>query len=733
MGSAFVGWILQTWLLSAQVFSTREFAQLAVYRVYPAAEPWFIFILLPLGFALDGGLFHVDVSAGIFGILYATVYVLHARTWKLSAFVVTTVASFLLEELWYDGVRPQVWISVGLLCLLIAIISPILTRWNSMVGMLYATSLCVLGDGLFWLIFHRGVGSTVVALLTGVMSGMYVNFRNQHDQFVRETHHAVQHDVLTGALTRRGLTTWINDLRRHGVTYGIVIFCDLDNFKWINDTWGHEVGDSVLREFVSRIRAKLRTEDAIARFGGDEFKIFLPMEPGTSGDEVVRRLHQAATSGSYAVLQGGAMLDIGVSMGWAQGEFNEATANEADKALLTAKRSGKNCVLKARGYSDTTEPCMSIAANVDANLYWLTNIAQSLWADAYYPFVLTDARGQIIVANQAYANLVGRNREELQGNKPSISRSGKTPRRVYESMWNNLSHGRPWSGCLLNRRKDGGEWWEVAELFPVTLSGQIVGYWGLVQDLHHAQFPEVMNREYIRWHGHIDWVFQPIFDAATEEVVGYEALARPKWGEQDISPETFFRIAEKLRFYSQADWDCLDSLLERLEEVSWPKGVRLFLNVYVASLSDTGRMQAWLSKFYQQHPDVICVFEILEHHHGQQEIDLNHWYELQLEFPLIELAQDDFGAGEQDVIRLVNVMPNWVKLDRAWVGIAETHPESRDLLYAMTRWARAQGIRVIGEGLETRAQADMYMDLGIAVHQGYYWSHPGQQLVASQR
>jgi diguanylate cyclase (GGDEF)-like protein/PAS domain S-box-containing protein len=711
-------WLLQTWLLSAQVFSTREFSQLAVRRLLPCIAPWFAIVLLPLGFAFDGLILHFNISIGVFGVLYTTTYVLWRKKWERIAFATTIFLCFVGMGLGQLGNTPRVWMCAFVLAVLMAFLSFILSRLPSAAGVSLACLLSVLVELGLDAAWGSNLGAVEIATMMAIMSGMYVEFRARQDKIFQETHEAVKYDELTNALTRRGLSKWLQETKARGQEEGVIAFCDLDNFKWINDTWGHEVGDRVLQEFVKRIRIGLRENDAVARFGGDEFQVWIPLKDPSAAEPIVERLHQLATEGAYTVMGEDKGLNIGVSIGWTYGPFNEEFANKADFALLAAKKSGKNRILK---FACCLEERRPNTINEEPHLYWLTNITQSLWRNCYYPFVLTDQDGRILAANEAYAQLVGKTWDKLQGAKPGINSANKTPLKVYQSMWANLSDGKPWSGCLLNRREDGTEWWEVAELFPVLLSGQIVGYWGMVQELDNARFPHSTSRTNYSWHGEIEWEFQPILDAVSRTTIGYEALARPKWGDQYVGPNTFFKIAERFEFCTQADWDCLESLLKRLHELSWPDGIRLFLNVYAGTLRDTERVRDWLKRLYQRHPGIICVFEMLEYH--VDAIDMNAWNELQMEFPLIELAQDDFGVGEQDLMRLMTVKPDWLKLDRQWVTMAE-QPEIAELLCSIADWAASQEIRVVIEGIETVEHAQMYQRLGIRHQQGYFWSRP---------
>lgn len=110
-------------------------------------------------------------------------------------------------------------------------------------------------------------------------------------------------------------------------------------------------------------------------------------------------------------------------------------------------------------------------------------------------------------------------------------------------------------------------------------------------------------------HGEIEWAFQAIVNTYSQDVIGFEALARPAWGNEAVSPDTFFRIAERFDFTLQADWACMESLLEKLQTIVWPMNARLFLNVYARTFKNKDKMRVWLERFYRMFPQTVCVFE----------------------------------------------------------------------------------------------------------------------------
>lgn len=157
-------------------------------------------------------------------------------------------------------------------------------------------------------------------------------------------------DGLTGIANRRFLDRQLEALisgsRRHGRPLAVALV-DADRFKRINDSRGHAVGDEVLSEVARRLGARLRTEDHIGRFGGEEFLVLLP-DTGADDAAAVAESLRAEVSSRPVVVEGGEV-DVTVSMGWAvwEGDTAHALVARADAALYRAKAEGRNRVTGA--------------------------------------------------------------------------------------------------------------------------------------------------------------------------------------------------------------------------------------------------------------------------------------------------------------------------------------------------------------------------------------------------
>jgi diguanylate cyclase (GGDEF)-like protein len=158
-------------------------------------------------------------------------------------------------------------------------------------------------------------------------------------------------DELTELPNRRGATRQIDVLlsraRRHGHELALLLV-DADRFKAVNDEHGHAVGDVVLRELASRLRERVRGEDIVGRWGGEEFVVALP-ETTPDGAVAVAESLRTAVAGSPIIAED-ATLAMTVSIGVAvwTGEELEHLVARADTALYAAKAAGRDRVVLER-------------------------------------------------------------------------------------------------------------------------------------------------------------------------------------------------------------------------------------------------------------------------------------------------------------------------------------------------------------------------------------------------
>src|SRR6478752_4605090 len=159
-------------------------------------------------------------------------------------------------------------------------------------------------------------------------------------------------DGLTGLFNRRYMETHLKTLVEQSTARNkpiTVLVLDIDYFKAINDSYGHDAGDDVLREFALRMRKATRNIDLACRYGGEEFVIVMPETDMAVATVVAERLRRRIASEPFAIQQGARHLEVTISIGIAAlssgGDNAASILKRADQALYRAKRDGRNRVV----------------------------------------------------------------------------------------------------------------------------------------------------------------------------------------------------------------------------------------------------------------------------------------------------------------------------------------------------------------------------------------------------
>ncbi|WP_406853838.1 PleD family two-component system response regulator [Alsobacter sp. KACC 23698] len=183
--------------------------------------------------------------------------------------------------------------------------------------------------------------------------------RKRYADRLRETVHATIElaivDALTGLHNRRYLDSHFGALVEDALNRGrplSALVLDVDKFKAVNDTHGHDAGDEVLKEFALRVRKSLRGPDLVARFGGEELVVVMPDTPIETAQLAAERIRSRIEQDPFSIHKGADLIPVTVSIGVAAvtrlDETPETLLKRADQALYQAKAEGRNRVILGR-------------------------------------------------------------------------------------------------------------------------------------------------------------------------------------------------------------------------------------------------------------------------------------------------------------------------------------------------------------------------------------------------
>ncbi|MGQ9724362.1 MAG: diguanylate cyclase domain-containing protein [Tepidimonas sp.] len=203
-------------------------------------------------------------------------------------------------------------------------------------------ALLLLGVVIF--LFGGSVGAAVTRVVSRREAALHAERERARQQ--------AESDALTGLLNRRGLDAAVAQLAQQSNTQAphALLAIDLDRFKPVNDSAGHEAGDACLQQIAQRLRDCTRTGDVVARTGGDEFVVVLPHQPLDRGHRIAQRICHAIASRPF--IWNGTEYTLGASIGCtalvlegnAQAQWRDAL-QRADSLCYDAKRRGRNQVV----------------------------------------------------------------------------------------------------------------------------------------------------------------------------------------------------------------------------------------------------------------------------------------------------------------------------------------------------------------------------------------------------
>jgi two-component system, sensor histidine kinase LadS len=283
--------------------------------------------------------------------------------WSAAAFVLITfanLAKFIGLGMWVNAMGNLMFLSLTVFTIVVAFLAWrrgnraagwFMIAWALLEGFTMAAAVRFLATGSVdsspWL-YYYGLPLSMVAAAVLIALGVADRLRAQR-LALTEAERRAQTDPLTGVLNRRSLIERLEAACLRARARGLpiaLLFIDLDHFKQINDTFGHQAGDACLRAIIDPIHAELRQSDVIGRYGGEEFVVILSSADAAAASPIAQRILERVAGVSVDGFGKPIRLtcSIGIAASDTLGVWGEHLIAQADAAVYVAKRSGRNRV-----------------------------------------------------------------------------------------------------------------------------------------------------------------------------------------------------------------------------------------------------------------------------------------------------------------------------------------------------------------------------------------------------
>ncbi|MGF1761037.1 EAL domain-containing protein [Photobacterium sagamiensis] len=408
------------------------------------------------------------------------------------------------------------------------------------------------------------------------------------------------YDALTGLVNRRSFTERVEkqskQVKMNNQVFAI-LFIDMDDFKSINDLYGHDFGDRVLAQIADRLKLIFPEHDNICRYGGDEFSVLLPNVNAEQASELAQEVNRAiAEPINIDDIEVNTTVSIGISAYPDSGLTHHALLKNADYAMYNMKGQGRNGV------------------------------------------------------------------------------------------------------CLYDHQLQ-------------------------TQDILKLQLRDRLKKAIAEQT--LSVCYQPIIHTQTGRIVKFEALAR--WHDDiqgDISPAVFIPIAEKYGLINQLGMLVLHQACQDLKKIHTLgyDSICCSINRSVKEFINRGQDECICDVIQQYElPNSSIVIEITETT-ASKESRYIHDVLARFKDRGIKVALDDFGTGYSSLGAIVDLRPDIIKIDRSFITEIESNSGSQTLVSLVLELSHKLGIKVVAEGVETKAQLDLLMGMNCHYIQGFYVS-----------
>ena len=199
----------------------------------------------------------------------------------------------------------------------------------------------------------KGLVITTFSIFIGILMGIAGSIWLTRDR--KRLKDLSLYDALTGILNRKALDFHLSQLHKNQmeskILYFSILLIDIDKFKAVNDNFGHNIGDIVLKSFAETTHTLMRSDDVFGRFGGEEFLVLLPNASKKEASQMAERIRSNISSYSIHLPDGDKSVSVTVSIGVSTFPNDASNIDDllktADQAMYTAKKNGRNQVVSA--------------------------------------------------------------------------------------------------------------------------------------------------------------------------------------------------------------------------------------------------------------------------------------------------------------------------------------------------------------------------------------------------
>lgn len=550
-------------------------------------------------------------------------------------------------------------------------------------------------------------------------------------------------DALTRVLNRHNFHYDLMDLRKKDYRLSLI---DIDNFKMINDKYGHDKGDEALVSVVNAIRANLLPGCCLYRYGGDEFAVISRGVSEEKLEEMFVRINEELDKGNFRISYGTAEHLSGSSA--------KETLLHADAAMYANKRQLKSeniwddmtGLFNLRGFLDELEDLSKRARKeqkriclVSMDIEHLSNINRAYGYSEGNAIIATLAKivfqslnpgefaGHLGSDEFVTAMLVSGEDEEYQkeymkGIQNAVDNSLELSEKDYTVELNfgmgyiDLEAGMSVEKCVNsvlyskqaekdNRRK--------SVYSPAADYGQ---------DYNEEEDKQVVD---IIRNNRLKYAFQPIVSAVDGKIVAYEALMRSDT-EPMVSPLTILKYASRNHMTYDIEKLTFSNVLSEMDKAGEIfRNRRLFINSIPGFLLTDEDFQQNIARYRELTGQM--VIEITEQRELEDEaLQIIHKRQ---ELTGFRLAIDDFGSGCSNTNSLLRYMPEVIKLDRLLISGIDSNTKKQYFVSSIITFAHTNSMSVLAEGVETEAELRMVIRLGVDLIQGYYTAKPAYEFL----